>query len=359
MHLCVGAYSTPNGAELTRLFVPARIRSRARQKGWGPFSNWYKSRGGCRRQPLTADTPPWGGLVGAHMCCLVLANAWVIWAGRRHERRSSAGVFYHPGPMAGAAAGMPQVVLVLHVINSDVDELDLRLGITEDGDIVFVVREAVQRARGVQKSKANEALAGNASENLARALGIAGGIFDTARWPGSVNAQDTCEVQHIAKVLDWALENYHGAKGLTVDKRVALVADVRAKLVPHAQQRISGVRGRMAVSMGLDTGQVDQDLAVLCAENERAKVATTQLQQAHAELSSVREEASRGSTALAAAHSELAEEVRLRTQLQQRLIDLKAELKVAQEELAHMHAPGPLLLVEEDASMNETRDQVI
>ena len=51
--------------------------------------------------------------------------------------------------------------------------------------------------------------------------------------------------------------------------------------------------------------------------------------------------------------------MRLRTQLQQRLIDLKAELQVAQEELAHMHASGPLLLVEEDASMNETRDQVI
>ena len=85
----------------------------------------------------------------------------------------------------------------------------------------------------------------------------------------------------------------------------------------------------------------------------------TQLQHMHTELSCVREESSRGSTALAAAHSELAEEVRLRTQLQQRLIDLKAELQVAQEELAHMHTPGPLLSVEEDASMNETRDQVI
>ena len=265
--------------------------------------------------------------------------------------------------MAGAAAGMPQVVLVLHVINSDVDELDLRLGITEDGDMVFGVREAVQRARGVQKSKANEALAGKASENLARALGIAGGIFDTARWPGSTNAQAMCEVQHLAKVLDWALENYHGAKGLTVDKRVDLVVDVRAKLVPHAQQRISGVRGRMAASMGLDIGQVDQDLAVLRADLESAKAraqeATMQLQQAHAELSSVREEASLGSTALAAARSELAEEARWRTQLQEDLADLKAELQGAQQEPAHMHSPGPLLQVEGDASMNETRDQVI
>ena len=115
--------------------------------------------------------------------------------------------------------------------------------------------------------------------------------------------------------------------------------------------------------MGLDIGQVDQDLAVLRADLESAKAraedAITKLQHMHTELSGVREEASRGSTALAAAHSELAEKVRLRTQLQQDLIDLKAELQAAQEELAHMHAPGPLLLVEVDASMNETRDQVI
>jgi hypothetical protein len=249
--------------------------------------------------------------------------------------------------MAGAAAGMPKVVQVLDVINSDVDELDLRFGITEDGDIVVVVRDFVQCARGVSKKSANQALAGKASENLARALGIAGGIFDTARWPGSVNAQAMCEVQHLAKVLDWALENYHGAKGLTVDKRVALVADVRAKLVPHAQQRISGVRGRMAASMGLDIGQVDQDLAVLRADLESANLLRT-----HTELAAVQAEADR-------ARSELAEEVRWRTQLQRDLIDLKAELQGAQEEPAHMHSPGPLLQVEGDASMNETRDQVI
>ncbi len=118
---------------------------------------------------------------------------------------------------------MPTVVRVLDVIKSNVDELGLHLGITVDGDFVVVVREVVQCARGVQKSKANQALAGNASENLARALGIAGGIFDTARWPGSVNAQATCEVRHIDKVLDWLLGNYHGANGLTVDKSVASI----------------------------------------------------------------------------------------------------------------------------------------
>ena len=119
----------------------------------------------------------------------------------------------------------------------------------------------------------------------------------------------------------------------------------------------------MTGSIDVDIDGVDAEVRHLRADLESAKAraedAITQLQHMHTELSGVREEASRGSTALAAAHSELAEEVRLRTQLQQHLIDLKAELQVAQEELAHMHAPGPLLLVEEDASMNETRDQVI
>ena len=65
--------STPNGAELTLLFVPARIRSRARQKGWGPFSNWYKSRGGmdwgCGRKGLRTQ-PPLGGGLWARTCAV-------------------------------------------------------------------------------------------------------------------------------------------------------------------------------------------------------------------------------------------------------------------------------------------------
>ena len=84
-----------------------------------------------------------------------------------------------------------------------------------------------------------------------------------------------------------------------------------------------------------------------------------QLEQAREELRNVRGEASLGSTAGAAARSELGEEARWRTQLQEDLADLKAELQGAQQEPAHMHSPGPLLQVEGDASMNETRDQVI
>ena len=84
-------------------------------------------------------------------------------------------------------------------------------------------------------------------------------------------------MRHITKVWEWALENYHGAKGLTVDVRDAPVDEVFAILLPHAQQLISGGRGRMAASMGLDIEQVDQELAVLRAEK---KTLETQLQQA-------------------------------------------------------------------------------
>ena len=104
------------------------------------------------------------------------------------------------------------------------------------------------------------------------------------------------------------------------------------------------------------TGSIGVDIAVIVEEVRRLRAdlesAKEDLLQTHTELAAVQAEADR-------ARSELAEEVRWRTQLQQDLIDLKAELQGAQEEPAHMHSPGPLLQVEGDASMNETRDQVI
>ncbi len=178
---------------------------------------------------------------------------------------------------AGASvARRPRVVQVLHVIKMGVDNRELRLGIV-DGVFVVVVREVVEIACGVVKRDANRALQGVASLSLACALGIAGGCFDTATWPDATIPQNTCDVRHITKVWEWALENYHGAKGLTVDVRDAPVDEVFAILLPHAQQLISSGRGRMAASMGLDIEQVDQELAVLRAEK---KTLETQLQQA-------------------------------------------------------------------------------
>jgi hypothetical protein len=184
-----------------------------------------------------------------------------------------------------------------------------------------------------------------------------GDTLQTATW--GKGSQCTCDVRHVAGVLQWAVEGYSGIHVLGQEQRAELAVAVHKAACDLAATRLDVMTG----SIGADIAGVDAEVRHLLADLESAKAraedAIMQLQHMHTELIGVREEASRGSTALAAAHSELAEEVRLRTQLQQRLIDLKAELQVAQEELAHMHTPGPLLLVEEDASMNETRDQGI
>jgi uncharacterized protein (DUF3084 family) len=155
------------------------------------------------------------------------------------------------------------------------------------------------------------------------------------------------------------VEGYGGAHVLGHMQRDELAAAVHKAACDLAATRLDAMTG----SIGADIAGVDAEVRRLRADLESAKAraedAITQLQHMHTELSGVREEASRGSTALAAARSELAEEARWRTQLQQDLVDLKAELQGAQQEPAHMHSPGPLLEVEGDASMNETRDQVI
>jgi uncharacterized protein (DUF3084 family) len=175
--------------------------------------------------------------------------------------------------------------------------------------------------------------------------------------------QCTCNVKHVETVLDWAVEGHGGINVMVQEQRDELVAAVHKAACDLAATKLTLSRDAIADSIGVDIAGVDAEVRLLRADLESAKAraedARTQLQHMHTELSGVREEASRGSTALAAARSELAEEARWRTQLQQDLVVLKAELQGAQQEPAHMHSPGPLLQVEGDASMNETRDQVI
>jgi hypothetical protein len=266
--------------------------------------------------------------------------------------------------MSGAAGGVSHgsVVSVVGNVPScvpggrDASREDLQVGVDESGRYVVLVNQLVQCARIVKASAARNALATDGA-SLAQKLGH-GDALQTATW-GNHNKQRMCEVRLVAAVLEWAVEGYGGINVLGPEQRAELAAAVHKAACDLAATRLDAMTG----SIGADIAMVVEEVRHLRADLESAKAraedARTQLQHMHTELSGVREEASRGSTALAAAHSELAEEVRLRTQLQQRLIDLKAELQVAQEELAHMHAPGPLLLVAEDASMNETRDQVI
>jgi hypothetical protein len=52
------------------------------------------------------------------------------------------------------------------------------------------------------------------------------GRLDTARWHGAKSDQVTCDVRHVAVVLEWAVESYSGIDVLVQEQRAELVADV-------------------------------------------------------------------------------------------------------------------------------------
>ena len=137
------------------------------------------------------------------------------------------------GTQAPWHAGVPAVVRVVEEIKNAVGScdwasppvVDLRLNITADDSLVVVIRELVQCALLNSERGAERALAGTASQDLAQTLGM--GALDTARWPGAKVAQATCEVQHIPRVLDWAVARHGGGKRLPVEQRAELVAAVQ------------------------------------------------------------------------------------------------------------------------------------
>jgi regulator of replication initiation timing len=260
--------------------------------------------------------------------------------------------------MSGAAGGASHgsVVSVVGNVPSCVpggrDGLreDLQIGVDESGRWVVLLKQLVQCARIVKASAALNALATDGA-SLARKLGH-GDALQTATW-GNHNKQRTCDVKHVPAVLQWAVEGHGGINVLGHMQRDELAAAVHKAACDLAATRLTLSRDAMADSIGDDIAGVDAEVNRLLTDLHSAKAQAedviTELQHMHTELSGVREEA----------RSELAEEARWRTQLQQDLADLKAELQGAQQEPAHMHSPGPLLEVEGDASMNETRDQVI
>ena len=314
---------------------------------------------------MAADS--WGvmGMLWGHfgMCARVLRAAR-SWPAHAAPRTSPVFAGSRSSSMSGAAGGASHgsVVSVVGNVPScvpggrDGSREDLQVGVDESGRYVVLVNQLVQCARIVKASAARNALATDGA-SLAQKLGH-GDALQTATW-GNHNKQRTCDVKHVPAVLQWAVEGYGGAHVLGQEQRAELAAAVHKAACDLAATRLDAMTG----SIGADIAGVDAEVRRLRADLESAKARAedtiTQLQHMHTELSGVREEASRGSTALAAARSERAEEARWRTQLQQDLVDLKAELQVAQQEPAHMHSPGPLLEVEGDASMNETRDQVI
>jgi hypothetical protein len=102
--------------------------------------------------------------------------------------------------------------------------VDLRLVITADGSYVVVIREVVQCALLMSERGAQRFLSDPANQDLAQTLGMV--ALDTARWHGAKSDQVTCDVRHVAVVLEWAVESYSGINVLVQEQRAELVADV-------------------------------------------------------------------------------------------------------------------------------------
>jgi len=308
---------------------------------------------------MAADSCGVMGMLWGHfgMCASVLRAAR-SWPAHAVPRSSPVFAGSRSSSMSGAAGGASHgsVVSVVGNVPSCVpggrDGLreDLQIGVDDAGRWVVLLKQLVQCGRNVKASAALNALATDGA-SLARKLGH-GDALQTATW-GNHNKQRTCDVKHVPAVLQWAVEGHGGINVMVQEQRDELAAAVHKAACDLAATRLTLSRDAMADSIGVDIAGVDAEVNRLLTDLHSAKAQAedviTQLQHMHTELSGVREEA----------RSELAEEARWRTQLQQDLADLKAELQGAQQEPAHMHSPGPLLQVEGDASMNETRDQVI
>ena len=96
------------------------------------------------------------------------------------------------GAAGGVSHGRVQVVGNVPACvpgGGDAELADLQIGVDAAGRHVVLIKQALEMLL-------KEVFFRDASENLARALGIAGGVFDTARWPDAVIAQATCDVRH-------------------------------------------------------------------------------------------------------------------------------------------------------------------
>ena len=246
--------------------------------------------------------------------------------------------------MAGAATGVPARVKVVEEIKNAVGTcdwastppvVDLRLG-TADGSYVVVIKKLVQCALLNSERGASRALSGTASQDLAQTLGM--GALDTALWPGAKEAQPTCEVQHIPRVLDWAVARHGGGKWLPVEQRAELVAAVQKTACNLALSALTRSTGSIGVDITMVVEEVRHLRADLESENARAEDATTQLQSAkedlqrtHTELAAVHAEADRVSHALTGVKHDLERQGRTCKTLEADVKDLRVQLLAAQE----------------------------
>ena len=115
--------------------------------------------------------------------------------------------------------------------------------------------------------------------------------------------QCTCEVKHVAAVLEWAAEGYGGINVLGPEQRAELAAAVQKTACDLARKELTCMTG----SIGADIAGVDAEVRRLRADLESAK---EDLQRTHTELAAVQAEANRFSLALTGVKQDLEREGR-------------------------------------------------
>ena len=221
---------------------------------------------------MAADS--WGvmGMLWGHfgMCARVLRAAQ-SWPAHAAPRSSPVFAWSRSSSMSGAAGDVSHgnVVSVVGNVQScvpggrDGSRDHLQIGVDKSGWYVVLVNQLVQCARIVKASAALNALATDGA-SLALKLGH-GDALQTATWGN--NKQRTCDVRHVAAVLEWAVEGYGGINVLGQEQRAELAAAVHKAACDLAATRLDA----MTNSIGADIAMVVEEVRHLRADLESAK----------------------------------------------------------------------------------------
>ena len=214
--------------------------------------------------------------------------------------------------MTGGAAGGSSQGSVVRVVGNvpacvpgggDASLADLQIGIDNANHYVVLIRQIMQCARFVGERPAQRACHDRGSD-LARHLGH-GDALRMAMW-GKHN-QCTCDVRHVAAVLEWAVQGYGGINVLGQEQRAELAAAVHKAACDLAATRLDAMTG----SIGADIAGVDAEVRRLRADLESEKEDLQEgLQRTRTELAAVQAEANRVSLALTGVKQDLEREGR-------------------------------------------------
>jgi septal ring factor EnvC (AmiA/AmiB activator) len=136
--------------------------------------------------------------------------------------------------------------------------------------------------------------------------------------------QCTCEVKHVAVVLEWAVEGYCGIDVLGQEQRAELAEAVHKPACDLAATRLDEMTG----SIGVDISGVDAEVRLLRADLESVK---EDLQLRRTELAAVQAEANRVSLAITGVKQDLDHEGRTCKTLESDVKELRDQLRAAHE----------------------------